>query len=487
MSEDFLEEDKSKKEDSFADLFEAYSNGMKEDLQLGDKVRGKIISIGKESVFVDTGTKIDGFVDKDELLDENREIPFKEGDILELYVVFYDGNEIRLSKTLSGVGNHRIIGEAFRKTVPVEGKVKGECKGGFHIEVMGKRAFCPISQIDLKYVETPDVYVGETFPFLITQFDEDDSNIVVSRRELLKKEQEERKKEFFKSIAMDMQLEGRVTKLMPYGAFVELMPGIEGMVHLSEISWSRAERPDEILKIGDIVTVKLIGMEEGKRHGEMKLALSMKQMTADPWDKVMGEFRIGDKTRGKVTRCVKFGAFVEIAPGIEGLVHISEMSYKRRVLKAEDVITAGDTVEVMVKEIDVENRRISLSMRDAEGDPWIDIYNKYKVGQSVEGTVEKRERFGYFVSLEPGITGLIPMSKIESLHRPSAIEKLGQGDAIPVVVENIDPEERKITLSPGDTMDEGDWKSYAKDSGKPIGSLGEKLQQALKSKKIRNP
>ena len=481
MSEDFVEE-KNSKEDSFADLFEAYSKGMNEDLQLGDKLRGKIIFIGRESVFVDTGTKIDGVVDRNELLDENQELPFKEGDILELYVVSCDGNEIRLSKTLSGIGNLRVMGEAFRKAVPVEGKVKGECKGGFHVEVMGKRAFCPISQIDMKYVESPDAYVGEAYPFLITQFDEGGRNIVVSRRELLKEEHEKRRKEFFEGIAIGMQLEGRVTKLMPYGAFVELMPGIDGMVHLSEVSWSRTESPDEILEIGDIVTVKVIGLEQGKRPGEMKLALSMKQMTGDPWNNVEGKFYIGDKIRGKVTRCVKFGAFIEIAPGIEGLVHISEMSYKRRVLKAEDVVTTGDIVEVMVKEIDVENRRISLSMRDAEGDPWIDIYNKYKVGQSVKGIIEKKERFGYFVSLEPGITGLLPRSKIEGLQKPSVIEKLGQGDAVAVVVEKIDPAERKISLTPGDAMDGEDWRSYAKDSEKPIGSLGEKLQQALKSK-----
>ncbi len=481
MSKDF-EEEKSSKEESFADLFEAYGSGMNKDLQLGDKLRGEIISIGRESVFVDTGTKIDGIVDRDELMDENRELPFKEGDILELYVVSDNGNEIRLSKTLSGIGNLRLIGEAFRKAVPVEGQVKGECKGGFHVEVMGKRAFCPISQIDSKYVENPDAYLGETYPFLITQFDEDDRNIVVSRRELLKKEQEKRRKEFFEGIAIDMQLEGRVIKLMPYGAFVEIMPGIEGMIHLSEVNWSRTERLEEILKVGDIVAVKVIGIEEGKRAGDMKLALSMKQMTGDPWNSVEGKFRIGDKISGQVTRCVKFGAFVEITPGVDGLVHISEMSYKRRILKTGDVVTAGDTVEVMIKDIDAENRRISLSMRDAAGDPWVDIHNKYKVGQSVEGTIETRERFGYFVSLEPGITGLLPKSKIENLHKPSVIGKLVQGDAISVVVEKIDQDERRITLAPADTTDEKDWQNYAKDSEKPIGSLGEKLQQALKSR-----
>ena len=155
---------------------------------------------------------------------------------------------------------------------------------------------------------------------------------------------------------------------------------------------------------------------------------------------------------------------------------------KRRVLKTEDMVTAGDSVEVMVKEIDVENRRISLSMKEAEGDPWIDIHTKYKVGQSIEGIIEKKESFGYFVSLEPGITGLLPKSKIESSQKQSVIEKLGRGDIIPVIVEKVDPDERKISLSPGDKKDEEDWRNYAKASEKSIGSLGEKLQQALKSK-----
>lgn len=391
MTEDFLKEDEGN-EESFADLLEAYDDRMKRDLETGDKIRGKIISIGRESVFIDTGTKIDGVVDRAELLDENQELSCKVGDILELYVVSSRGDEIRLSKTLSGRGGLRAMEEAFQKAVPVEGKVKEECKGGFHVNFMGIRAFCPISQIDLKYVEDPGAYVGETFPFLITQFEEEGRNIVVSRRDLLEKEQEERRKEFLEGLSVDMHLEGRVTRLMPYGVFVELVPGVEGMIYISEITWSRIERPEEILK-------------------------------------------------------------------------------------------AGDTVEVMIKEIDVENRRISLSMKEAEGDPWIAINEKYRVGRPVRGTIEKKEKFGYFVSLEPGITGLLPLSKIEALPRPSSIEKLGQGDAISVVIERIDSHERKISLATGGEMGEEDWKSYTKGSEKSIGSLGEKLQQALKSKK----
>jgi small subunit ribosomal protein S1 len=482
MSGDFVEE-KNNQEESFAELFESYSAGANENIQIGDKIKGKIISIGKDSVFIDTGTKIDGVVGKEELLDEKLELPYKEGDILELYVVENNGNEIRLSRALSGSGGLRMIYEAFQSAIPVEGKVKEECKGGFHVEIMKRRAFCPISQMDLRYVERPDDHVGETYLFLITKCEENGKNIVVSRREFLNKEQEKTRQQFFQDVAIGTQLEGRVTKLMPYGAFVEILPGIEGMVHISEISWSRVEKVDEVLKAGDSVTVQVIGMEEGKRPGERKLSLSMKQITGNPWDNVEDKFRIGDKIKGKVTRCVKFGAFVEIAPGIEGLVHISEMSYKRRVLKAEDVVMAGGTAEVMVKEIDIENRRISLSIKDAEGDPWIDIDNKFKVGQSVEGILEKKERFGYFVGLEPGITGLIPKSKADNTHKSKLIEKLREGDAITVFIEEINRDERKITLSPGDSEEEDNWKSYAKSPEKPVGSLAEKLQQALKSKK----
>jgi small subunit ribosomal protein S1 len=481
VSEDVINEEGAEDE-SFADLFESYSAGMNEDVQIGDKIQGEIISIGKDAVFVDTGTKIDGVVDKTELLDENLELPCKVGEILELYVVSRSGSEIRLSKALSGVGGIHILGEAFESAVPVEGKVKGTCKGGFQVEILQKRAFCPISQIDLRYVEKPDDYVGETYSFLITQLEENGRNIVVSRRELLQREQAKARSEFLEGLVIGTQFEGRVTKLMPYGAFVELQPGVEGMVHLSELGWSRVAKAEDVLSTGDLATVKVISVEPGKKPGQVKIALSIKQLTEDPWNSAQDAFRIGDKIRGKVTRCVKFGAFVEIAPGIEGLVHISEMSYRQRVLKSEDVVAEGETVEVMIKEIDVAKRRISLSMKEAEGDPWVGIRDRIKVGQSVEGTIEKKEKFGYFVQLEPGITGLLPKSKISNSENPASIEKLRERDRITLVVEEIRPEERRMTLRPGDSAGEDEWRSYTKAEEKSIGSLGEKLQKALKSK-----
>lgn len=482
---DETRDDKTSEEESFAELFEAYSEGVNEDVHVGDKIRGKIISIGKDIVFVDTGTKIDGLVEKDELLDENQELPFREGDILDLYVVSNNGTEIRLSKALSGIGGIYVLDEAYHNAVPIEGRVKSECKGGFQVEIMHRNAFCPISQMDLRFVENPGDYVGETYPFLITQFEEEGKNIMVSRRALLKKEQEKEKEQFFGKLEIGTQLEGKVTRLMPYGGFVELLPGVEGMIHISEISWSRVKKAEDILSVGESIPVKVIGIEPGKRAGEMKIALSLKQVTGDPWNRIHETFQIGDKIQGKVTRCVDFGAFVEIAPGIEGLVHLSEMSYTKRVMKAENFVKPGETVEVMIKDIDSEKRRVSLSMKEAEGDPWIYVQEKYTPGKPVDGSLEKKERFGYFVSLEPGITGLLPKSKIQQSHDPAFFEKLKQGDALTVIVEEIDEAERRITLGPGDSVDGDEWRRFTEKAKKPIGSLGEKLQKALESKRER--
>lgn len=482
MVSDESTDDKASEEMSFAELFESYSEGINEDVQVGDKITGEIISIGKDAVFVNTGTKIDGIVDKEELLDDKKEISYKVGDMIDLYVVANNGHEIHLSRALSGIGGLNMIEEAWHKAVPVEGKVKGECKGGFQIEIMQRRAFCPIGQMDLKYVENPADYVGETYRFLVTQFAERGKNIVVSRRELLKKEQEQEKEQFFGELEVGAQIEGRVTRSMPYGVFVELLPGVEGMIHVSEISWSRVNKAEDIPKPGESITVKVIGIEPGKRAGEMRVALSLKQLTGDPWTRVHETFKIGDKIMGRVTRCTKFGAFVEIGEGIEGLVHLSEMSYSRRVLKPEDFVEPGENVEVMIKEIDIEKRRISLSMKDAEGDPWINVREKYQLGEPFAGTLEKKERFGYFVALEPGVTGLLPKSKIQNSHEPSFFEKLKQGDTIAVIIEEIDEAERRITLGPADSVDADEWRRFTKDTTKSMGSLGEKLQKALDSK-----
>jgi small subunit ribosomal protein S1 len=242
-------------------------------------------------------------------------------------------------------------------------------------------------------------------------------------------------------------------------------------------------KPETVVNVADTVRVKVIGIEPDKRPGLLKIGLSMKQLTEDPWNNVGEFFREGEKTRGTVTRCANFGAFVEVAPGIEGLVHISEMSYKKRVLKAEEVAAVGETVSVMIKEVDQKNRRLSLSIRDAEGDPWVDVAEKYTIGRMHEGVLEKKEKFGFFITLEPGITGLLPISKLGRSYKAAEIEKLKEGDSIPVIIEAIQPEERKITLAPGTSTDEQNWQTFSEDPGASMGSLGEKLEQAFTQKK----
>jgi len=485
MTDHFNDEHNEEKEESFAALLDAYGGRAEAGIHIGDRIRGKIVSIGKDSVFVDTGTKMDGFVERAELLDENQQMAIKEGDELELYVVALSENEIKLSKAIAGIGGLHMLKEAHAKAVPVEGKILETCKGGFQVEILERKAFCPISQVDIAHVENPSDYVGGTFNFLIIKLENNGKNIVVSRRVLLAREQEKTRKQFYETLSIGMIMEGTVTRVMPYGAFVELAAGVEGMVHISELSWSKAATPAALVGARDTVKVKVIGIEPNEKPGRLKISLSMKQISEDPWNHADTYLHAGDKLRGKVTRCAKFGAFVEVAPGIEGLVHISEMSYTKRVVKPDEIVSVGETVSVTVKEIDMQNRRLSLSIRDAEGDPWIDVANKYTIGQALEGRLEKKEKFGYFISLEPGITGLLPKSNIAKSLQPSLIEKRIEGDLIAVVIEAINPEKRKITLTPGDTTDEPQWQTFRGDSRSSMGALGEKLKQALTQKKDR--
>ncbi len=466
-------------EESFAELFEAYDNPVKDDIRVGDRISGEVISIGRDSVFVDTGTPIDGVVEKGELLNEEGELTCKVGDVLELYAISTKGGEIRLSKAVAGAGGIGLLQDAYEESIPVEGKVNALNKGGFDVLLGQRREFCPISQLDLHYVEKPEDYVGEVFEFLITDFEEDGRNIVVSRRRLLNKAVEKSRKTFFKELVVGDEMQGKVTKLMPFGAFVELAPGVEGLVHISELGWSRVENPSDVLQVGEAVKVKVLGVAPDEKSHQMKISLSIKQTLDDPWETLKERFKEGDVAEGKVTRCAPFGAFVEIEPGIEGLVHISEMSYRKRILKCEDVVQPGDRVQVMLKEIDQSRQRVSLSMREVEGDPWAGIAGKYRAGQAVEGTVEKHEKFGVFVSLEPGISALLPKSRMRESASPGRIEKARPGDTIPVVIEAVNVEERKISVGPGDARDEGEWRRFGPDKKEGMGSLGEKLKQAL--------
>ena len=468
--------------EDFAELFASYESQRKAALKAGDKVSGTVISIGQKSVFVDCGASVDGIVDREELLNDAGELTVAEGDTLELYVVGLTDDSVRLSKALTGAGGLNMLQDAYDGGVPVEGKVREQIKGGFHVEIMKRRAFCPVSQIDSRYVANPEDYVGQTLQFRITKLTEGGRNIVVSRRALLEAEQQQASAEFFDGVKPGDVVEGTVTRLAAFGAFVELVPGVEGLVHISEISWARIQSPEEALSVGDRVRVKYLGTSAGKKPGETRLSLSIKQAQDDPWKTVTERFKDGDKVTGKVVKLMEFGAFVEIAPGIEGLVHVSEMSYAKRVNKPGDVVQVGDMVAAVIKQIDVEKQRISLSMRDAEGDPWLTVADKYPVGQTFEGTVEKRQQFGLFVNLEPGVTGLLPQSVMAKAEGEVKFDKLGAGDKVVVSIESVNLRDRKISLGTGKKEEVSDWKGYKPQAGGDMGSLGDALAKALKKK-----
>ena len=485
MSEDTKNESPVQPEENFADLFESYTEGAGDTVRIGDQLQGTVISIGEKSVFVDTGTKIDGVVDKDELLDDEGALTCEVGDSLTLFVVKRTENEIVLSKAISGVGGLNLLTDAFESGVPVEGKVMDTCKGGFNVQMMKRRAFCPVSQMNNHYVEDTEVFVGNTYEFLITKLEEKGRNIVVSRRKLLEIQQQEAAKEFLEKVAVGDILEGKVVRIKEFGAFVELVPGVEGMVHISELSWTRVERPEDVVALDETVKVRLLGINQ-LDNGQLKLSLSMKQAMGDPWDEVTNQFKPGDKVVGKVMRCAPFGAFVELVPGVEGLVHISEMSYTKRVMKPEDEVKPGEAVTVIIKGIEPEKRRIALSIRETHGDPWADVAERYTKGQAVQGIIEKKENFGYFIQLEPGVTGLLPLSLLRKSENASDLEKKKVGETVAVRVETVNAADRKISLTPGDARESGEWKSFNKPAAPAsMGSLGDLLKQAMNKKNTR--
>jgi len=349
--------------ENFSELLEN-SKITEKKVRFGTKVQGKIVGFDDSSVFFDIGAKIDAYVEKMELSDENGKFNHKIGEEMELYVVSNKESEIRLSKALGGDGGFNLIKDAFERNIPVSGKVKGVIKGGFEVSVMGKRSFCPFSQIDIKKVERPEDHIGCVYNFKVTTFEEKGKNVVVSRQAILQEEQKAVIEKLMAELEKVDVITGKVTKVTNFGAFVEIKGGLEGLVHISEIAWTHVTHASEILKPGDVVTAKILKIEPGENRKPPRISMSIKQLLAHPWLSVEKLVKVGDKIKGKVTRCVDFGAFIEVFPGIEGLAHISELSAEKRVNKTSEILAPGDIVEVVVMGIDLEKKKMSLSIKE---------------------------------------------------------------------------------------------------------------------------
>jgi len=346
------------RDESFEDLFRDDTISQKK-LSPGQKIQATIVDISNDTVFLDVGGKSEGCLDRNELEDEDGNVTVKPGDSLEVYFLSSARNEMLFTTKIGGGATSRShLEEAYRSSIPLEGYVKKEIKGGFEITIAGNiRSFCPYSQMDLKRIAEPEEYIGQHLLFKITQFSEGGRNIVLSRRIILEEEREQQRQELKKNIQEGMTVKGKISSIKDFGAFVDV-DGIEGLIPISEIGWSRIEDINEVLKVGQDVEVVILKLDwENDRF-----SFSLKQALPDPWQDIAQRFPAGSFHTGTVIRLAKFGAFVHLAEGIDGLIHISKLGGGRRINHPKEVVEEGQTVKVKIEEIDQENKRLSLAL-----------------------------------------------------------------------------------------------------------------------------
>jgi small subunit ribosomal protein S1 len=487
MKDIFGDDLKKEERDEFTEMLAQSEKSIGKKLSIGDKITAaEILSIGKEESFVATGTTVDALLHTKELNDTEGKLAYKVGDRIDVFVTQFKKGEIQVSRKNTG-GEADSLEDAFDCMLPVEGRVSEVCNGGFRVVLMGKTAFCPVSQMDSKPITDQQSYVGRKFEFLISKYEERGRNIVVSRRKLLDQQKEEAEVIFTDDHKPGDILKGIVSRIEKYGAFVDLGNGLDGLVHISEVSWSRLENPSEVLTIGQMVTVKLLKSE--LVDGKLKISLSIKQATEEPWTTHKDELKVGDIVTGKVTNLLKFGAFVQVKPGIEGLVPLSEMSYTKRINRPEEVVKAGETVKVLIKEINPVDKKILLSLRDAEGDPWSLVPSKFPVGKVVAGTINKKENFGYLIQIDDGVVGLLPRSLYKELTEGDWEHKK-VGDQVQIQIAEIKFEERKMTLRPPSDGQDESWQNYQSTQQQTTssfgGSLGDQLKQMMEKSQNKN-
>jgi small subunit ribosomal protein S1 len=418
----------------------------------GQVVRGTIVQIGDSDVLVDIGGKSEAAIARAELTGKDGELTVKVGDPLEATVISTDGN-VRLSRRMAvSGGRHKdaareALLEAFRNRVPVQGRVTASIKGGYEVQVSGVRGFCPFSQIDVRRQEDPTLYFNKTFDFLIKEYEPRKRNLILSRRTLIEAEAKKHEQEFRSSLAEGAVLKGTVASLQDFGAFVDLGPGVQGLLHVSEISHARVENPRDVLTVGQAVDVQVLRLD--KKKG--KISLTRKPLEQDPWTDVESRFHQGQVMTSKVVRVAEFGAFLELAPGVDGLLHVSELASLRgagRQAEAASLVKAGEEIKVQIMKVDAARRRISLGIPHERAEVGQKVsMPPVKVGDVVTGKVEKVEKFGVFVRLGPGRTGMIPNNELGTPRGSDHRKMFPVGSEMTAEVIETDPGGRKIRLS----------------------------------------
>lgn len=474
-------------DDDFASMFEASLQAKRFDE--GQTISGTIVAIGPEVAFIDVGGKGEATIEIEELIDAEGQLEAKVGDRIEAMVVGTAGG-LKLSRKLArGAASLRQLEDAFHAGLPVEGKVEKAVKGGYEVRIAGQRAFCPLSQIDSVRNTQPSDHEGRVYTFRILEIKDGGKNLVVSRRALLEEEQREDAEALRRSIVVGAVLRGRVVSLREYGAFVDLGAGVQGLLHVSEMAWSRVSTPTAILNPGDEVTVKVLRVGDDAQ----KIALGLKQLQADPWSLVEETYAVGQTLGGKVTRLADFGAFVELQPGVEALAHISTFPPTGSSEGWKASVAAGMTATFEILSIDLGAKRIGVALvADGTARSTAVAGEGIVPGARLTGKVERHEKFGVFVFLAPGRTGLIPMKETGVLREADIGRTFPVGSEVEVLVLEVDPSGRRIRLSRKAVMDakeKDEVREYTeRKSDAPsqsFGSLADKLRGAMRPKDSR--
>lgn len=411
-------------------------------VQQGEVVVGTVVDITKKEVVVNINYKSEGIVGATEFR-YNPELAI--GDTVDIYVENLEDKDGQLNISHKTARMHeawRKVNLALENNEIITGSIKCRTKGGLIADVFGLEAFLPGSQIDVKPIRDYDMYVGKNMEFKVVKINHEFKNVVVSHKALIEAELEEQKKQIISGLEKGQVLEGTVKNITSYGVFIDL-GGVDGLVHITDLSWGRINHPEEVVELDQKLNVVILDFDDDKK----RIALGLKQLSAHPWDTLPEEIEVGSKVKGKVVVMADYGAFVEIAPGVEGLVHVSEMSWSQHLRSAQDFLKVGDEVETVVLTLDREDRKMSLGIKQLMPDPWADIATRYPVGSTHKSTVRNFTNFGVFVELEEGVDGLVHISDLswsKKIKHPS--EFCNIGEEMEVVVLEVDEENRRLSL-----------------------------------------
>jgi small subunit ribosomal protein S1 len=432
-------------ESSAEQMSELYEESLRR-VQEGEVVKGRIVSITKDFVMVDIGYKSEGQIPIAEFTTTDGQVSAEVGDQVEALLEGRESEDGPLTLSKNKASRIKVweeISYAYHNEATVEGTIVAKVKGGLSVDLGGIIAFLPGSQVDLVPVRHTDHLISQTYGFNVLKFNRKRRNVVLSRRSLLEKAKDDAKATLLATLEEDKVVEGVIKNITDYGVFVDL-GGLDGLLHITDLSYGRIRHPADLFKVGDTITVKVLSFDREKE----RISLGLKQLTADPWTTVQDKYPLASRITGKVVSLTDYGAFVELEPGVEGLIHISEMSWTRKIRHPNQILTVGDVVEVMVLELDPQRKRISLSLKQVEPNPWEVIGEKYPVGSVIEGKIKNITDFGIFIGIDEGIDGLVHISDISWTKRfkhPSELYKKGQ--TVQAKVLYIDKENERFSLS----------------------------------------